>query len=257
MNNKEMLPFGEDWEASSPVPSYAKSANVSQPRSSPEVPRNGAELDAAADLSNRLIPELSREQLKLRNPVLLANEQQGVRSVLVTGAGQGVGVTSVATTLALGLSLDQKKEVLLIDANISRPHLHNILSLTPSDDLTGSAGFLDMSVVSGIPNLHVMSSGNVLRGVTFSMKRFIAVLPALREAFDFMIIDAPPVSLHFDILMLSLHLDSVVLVAEADRTRFQEVRDAIKELRRTGVNLLGIVLNRQKEDMPRVMQRWL
>jgi Mrp family chromosome partitioning ATPase len=261
MNDKEMLPFGEDWDLPSSVPSYAKSSGVSQPRSSPELPRNGAELGAPADYANRLIPELTREQLKLRNPVLLANEQHGVRSVLVTGVSQGVGVTSVAVTLALGLSLDSKKEILLIDANVGRPHLHNILNLTPSNDLTvapmGGAGFLDMSVVSGIPNLHVMSSGDVLRGATFNMKRFVAVLPALKEAFDFMLIDAPPVSLNFDVLMLSLHLDSVILVAEADRTRFQEVREALKELRRGGTNLLGIVLNRQKEDLPRAIQNWL
>jgi capsular exopolysaccharide synthesis family protein len=261
MNDKEMLPFGEDWDVPSPVPSYAKSASVPSPRTSPEVPRNGAELGAPADYSNRLIPELTREQLKLRNPLLLANEQQGVRSVLVTGASQGVGVTSVAVTLALGLSLDHKKEVLLIDANVGRPHLHNILNLTPSSDLTvaamGGAGFLDMAVVNGIPNLHVLSSGDVLRGATFNLKRFVAVLPALREAFDFMIIDAPPVNLNFDVLMLSLHLDSVILVAEADRTRFQELREALKELRRAGTNLLGIVLNRQKEGLPKAIQNWL
>jgi Mrp family chromosome partitioning ATPase len=146
-----------------------------------------------------------------------------------------------------------------------------------------------------------MSSGDVLRGATFNLKRFAAVLPALREAFDFMIVDAPPVghnfdvlmlSLHldsvilvaeanrtrfqemreafdfmivdappvghnFDVLMLSLHLDSVILVAEANRTHFQEVREALKELKRAGTNLLGIVLNRQKDDMQRAMQNWL
>jgi Mrp family chromosome partitioning ATPase len=185
----------------------------------------------------------------------------GVRSVLITGASQGVGVTSVAVTLALGLSMDHKKEVLLIDANVGRPQLHNLLNLTPSDNLTvapmAGAGFLDMAVVNGIPNLHVMSSGDVLRGATFNLKRFAAVLPALREAFDFMIIDAPPVTHNFDVLMLSLHLDSVILVAEANRTRFQEVREALKELKRAGTNLLGIVLNRQKEDMPRAIQNLL
>ncbi|MCI0692488.1 CpsD/CapB family tyrosine-protein kinase [candidate division KSB1 bacterium] len=261
MNDKEMLPFDANRDSPSSVPSYAKSTGVSQPRPTSEVPRNGAELDTPRDISNRLVPELTREQLRLRNPLLLANEQLGVRSVLITGASQGVGVTSVAITLALGLSMDHKKEVLLIDANVGRPQLHNLLNLTPSNNLTvasmAGAGFLDMAVVNGIPNLHVMSSGDVLRGATFNLKRFAAVLPALREAFDFMIVDASPVSHNFDVLMLSLHLDSVILVAEANRTRFQEVRDALKELKRAGTNLLGIVLNRQKEDMPRAMQNWL
>jgi capsular exopolysaccharide synthesis family protein len=261
MKDKEMLLIGEGWDPPSSVPSFAKSTGVSQPRSSPEVPRNGAELDTPRDFSNRLVPELTREQLKLRQPLLLANEQHGVRSVLITGASQGVGVTSVAVTLALGLSMDHKKEVLLIDANVGRPRLHKLLNLTPSDHLTAApmdgAGFLDIAVVSGIPNLHVMSSGNVPRGVTFNLKRFAAVLPALRDAFDFMIVDAAPVSYNFDVLMLSLHLDSVILVAEANRTRFQEVREALKELKRSGTNLLGVVLNRQKGNVPEMIQNWL
>jgi capsular exopolysaccharide synthesis family protein len=262
MNNKDRLHNGEDARTPSPLSGYAKPSEFSQARSVHEFrSSNGTEIGNVADISGRMIPELSREQHKLSNTVLLAQERQGVRSVLVTGTGEGVGVTSVAATLALGLSADPRKRVLLIDINNRKPKLHKLFDLTNSSDLTVASGdptgFLDMAAVNGISNLRVITANGALHGASFDAKRFVAVLPALKEAFDFMIVDAPPVNLNFDALMLSLHLDSVMLVAEAGRTRFEEVREILKELQRAGANTLGIVLNRQREDLPAALQNLL
>lgn len=253
---KDRLPIGE--EANS-LDQALSPSEVAQPRSTRDVPRNGVEPGAFPEAVERMIPELSGEQLRLRNNLLLARERQGVRSVLVTGTGEGVGVTAVATTLALGLSLDPKKRVLLIDANARRPKLHKLFDLKSSHEMATEdfIGFFDMAVVNGIPNLRVIPIDGVPAGATFEMKRFVAVLPALREAFDFMIIDAPPLVMNFDVLMLSLHLDGVIVVAEADRTRYEEIQEIMKELRRAGSNSLGLVLNRIRSDMPAVLKNWL
>jgi Mrp family chromosome partitioning ATPase len=250
--------FGEEANAHGQTSGFAKTSELSQPRSTREVPRNGAEPGAFSEYSARMIPELSRDQLKLRNNLLIAREQQGVRSVVITGTSEGVGVTAVATTLALGLSLDPRKRVLLIDANSKRPKLHKLFDLKSSHEMAteDTIGFFDMAVVNGIPNLRVIPIDGVPSGASFETKRFVAVLPALREAFDFMIIDAPPLTLNFEVLMLSLHLDGVMLVAEADRTRTEEIQEVMKELRRAGTNTLGLVLNRTSDDLPRVIRNW-
>lgn len=262
MKSKDRLHNDEDAGTPSPLSGYAKPSDFSPTRSVYDFSStNGTEIGKVADLSGRMIPELSREQHKLSNTVLLAQERQGIRSVLVTGTSEGVGVTSVAATLALGLSADSRKRVLLIDINNRKPKLHKLFDLTNSSDLTVASGdptgFLDMAAVNGISNLRVITANGALQGAAFDAKRFIAVLPALKEAFDFMIVDAPPVNLNFDALMLSLHLDSVMLVAEAGRTRFEEVREILKELQRAGANTLGIVLNRQREDLPNALKNLL
>jgi Mrp family chromosome partitioning ATPase len=256
---KDRVPISEEGNSHGEASGYAKSSEVSQPRSTRDVPRNGVEPGGFAEFSPRMIPELSRDQLKLRNNLLLARERQGVRAVLVTGTSEGVGVTAVATTLALGLSLDHKKRVLLIDANAKRPKLHKLFDLKSSLEMATEdmIGFFDIAVVNGIPNLRVIPIDGLPAGAAFDIKRFVAVLPALREAFDFMIIDAPPLTLNFDVLMLSLHLDGVMVVAEADRTRTEEIQEVMKELRRAGMNSLGLVLNRLREDLPGVLKSWL
>ncbi len=252
---KDTLPLSGEFDLHEPAAGFTKSSDLAQPR----LPRNGVDSEPLADVAARMIPELSREQLKLRNNLLLARERQGVRSLVVTGTSEGVGVTAVATTLALGLSLDQKKRVLLIETNSRRPKLHKLFDLKSSHEMATEdiLGFFDMAAVNGIPNLRVMPIEGVPAGSPFDMKRFVAVLPALREAFDFMIIDAPPLALNFDVLMLSLHLDGVMVVAEANRTRVEEIQESLKEVRRAGANFLGLVLNRESNDMPAILKNWL
>jgi Mrp family chromosome partitioning ATPase len=256
---KDRVPVGEEANSHGQTSGYADPLEISSPHSSHDVPRNGADPGNFAEFAARMVPELSRDQLKLRNNLLLARERQGVRSVLVTGTSDGVGVTAVATTLALGLSMDHKKRVLLIEANAKRPKLHKLFDLKSSLEMAteDTIGFFDMAAVNGIPNLRVIPSEGVSSGGTFDTKRFVAVFPALREAFDFIIIDAPPLTMNFDVLMLSLHLDGVMVVAEADRTRAEEIQEVMNELRRAGTNALGLVLNRVRDDLPSALKNWL
>jgi Mrp family chromosome partitioning ATPase len=149
----------------------------------------------------------------------------------------------------------------LVDANVQRPQLHKLFNLKMSEGVTAAsengANFLDMAVVVGAPNMHVMAPINSSRRSALDVRRIIAVLPALHEAFHFVIVDAPPLNLHADVLMLSLHLNGVILVAEAERTRIQEVQKTAQELQRAKAKLLGVVLNRQKDRLPPAIKRFL
>ncbi|MGH7493007.1 MAG: CpsD/CapB family tyrosine-protein kinase [bacterium] len=213
---------------------------------------------SVASAPDRMIPVLSREQLQLRNVILLAHELQSVRSIVVTGVAEGVGATSVAATLALGLSIDQKKQVLLIDANVKQPRLHQLFRLRSSDELTSSSGpGMEMAEVSGLSNLHIIKSTVVTQGLAFDTKRVVAVMPALLEVFDFLIVDSPPIQQNPEILLLSLHLSGVIVVAEAGRTHTQEMHKIARELHGAKANLLGVVLNRQREKVPNLIRKWL
>ena len=81
-------------------------------------------------------------------------------------------------------------------------------------------------------------------------------MPALLEAFDFLIIDAPPVQQNPEILLLSLHLSGIIAVAEAGRTHALEMQKFVWDLHRVKAKLLGVVLNRQKEKMPKLIKKW-
>lgn len=228
-------------------------------RSAREPMPHEEEKRAVQHSGERMIPALSREQLQLRNAVLLAHELHAVRSILVTGASEGTGATAIAATLALGLGLDQKKEILMIDANVQRPQLHKLFRLQRGDSLRSASsgnGAFDMAEVSGMPNLHIIPAGGLANGLMFDTKRFVSVVPALHEAFDFIIVDAPPPAANAEMLLLSMHLNGVIIVAEAGRTMTNEIQTLVHELQRARAKLLGVVLNRQKDQMPAMIKKW-
>ncbi len=228
-------------------------------------PKNGYPVNGAStagnyfQLGNETRPALTPEQFKLRNMLLFAREQKEIRSVLVTGTDKGVGVTSVAADLALGLSWDHRQEVLLIEANLRRPRLRELFRLTSENYgwiLEDGAEYLDV-VVTGMPNLVVIPAGGVSTATTFDAGRLAETMPALREMYDFIIIDAPPVKMNPEFLVLSAHFDGVILVAEAERTRLPALQEAATALDRAEANVLGVVLNREKTCLPAAIENWL
>ncbi len=203
---------------------------------------------------------LTPEQLKLSNALALAHEQQGVRSVLVTSLDEGAGVTSVCVALARGLSWDQKQKVLLLEANLYHPCLQRIFNLTAREEARTSFehyNLLKMAMATGSPNLQVIAVGKGISEIVLEPRRLAAALPALHDSFDFIVIDAPSVSLNPEIVLLSAHVDRVVLVVEEGRTRIQKVETLIAELVRARAELLGIVLNRESKHLPDIVEKWL
>jgi len=148
---------------------------------------------------------------------------------------------------------------LMVDANVQRPQMHKLFRLLRGDGLrsTGTSnGVFDMAEVSGMPNLHVIPAGSLANGLMFDTRRFVSVLPALHEAFDFIIVDAPPLAANAEMLLLSMHLNGVMIVAEAGRTMTTEIQTLAHELQRARAKLLGVVLNRQRDQMPTAMKKW-
>jgi Mrp family chromosome partitioning ATPase len=72
----------------------------------------------------------------------------------------------------------------------------------------------------------------------------------LRQRFDLMLIDSPPVTTSTDGLAISSKVDGVVLVVEAERTRLPVVESARDRIKRSGGNILGIVLNKRRFHIP-------
>lgn len=226
-----------------------------------QISTNGAyDTGISAGATGRAAP-LTREQLKLRSAVLQAQEARGLRSVVVTGISEESGVTSVATALARGMSWDQNKNVLLIDMNFSRPKLDRVFGL-PHDEgmvsrLAHGGNLLDAAVAVEPSNLMVLPMGYGGRSAGFDAKKFVAAIPSFHDNFDFVVVDAPPISRYPDVLMVGAYFDSVALVVEAERTRLPELQVMVDELARSRVKLLGVVLNRERNDLPNWLQSLL
>jgi len=188
----------------------------------------------------------------LRSNIEFFQISKPVRTILITSPSQGNGKTTVATNLALSISQGEQ-EVVLVDADLRRPAVHKALELSKDpglSDLIRNKADID-SVVRPWTNggeLRVITSGNIPPNVTevVGSKRIGSILGDLRERFEIVIVDAPPLIIA-DAYNLASRVDGVILVMEPGQTAEDQAKTIKEQLDRSKAHLLGIVFNRVSE----------
>ena len=173
---------------------------------------------------------------------------EGLKTVLVASAMPRDGKTLTITNLALTLSESYRKRVLVIDADLRRPSLHEVFRLPKTSGLgealrsNSRPHFLELS-----PFLSVLPAGEV-KGDPLSVltsDRFAALLDGCAAVFDWVLLDAPPVGLMPDGKVLARLAKAVVFVIGAGTTPYKLIERAISEIGREAI--VGTVLNRIDE----------
>lgn len=186
---------------------------------------------------------------QLRTNLQFANVTGTAKTVLITSSLPGEGKSTTATNLAISLA-QAGQTVCLIDADLRRPRISEYLGLDRNAGLTtalvGSADVNDLLQPWGEHNLFVLTSGQIppnpseLLGSN-AMKNLIQ---DLEQAFDCIVVDAPPLLPVTDAAVLSQHVGGVVLVVACQRVKSQDLDKSLRALELVDANLLGVVLNK-------------
>jgi capsular exopolysaccharide synthesis family protein len=186
---------------------------------------------------------------QLRTNLQFANVSDKAKTVLITSSLPGEGKSTTATNLAIALA-QAGQSVCLVDADLRRPMISEYLGLDRSAGLTtalvGRADINDLLQPWGDDSLYVLTSGQIppnpseLLG-SADMKELIL---RLEEAFDTVVVDAPPLLPVTDAAVLSQHVGGVVVIVGSQKLRQQDLKKSIGALEMVGSNILGIVLNR-------------
>jgi capsular exopolysaccharide synthesis family protein len=186
---------------------------------------------------------------QLRTNLQFSNVSGRAKTVLVTSSLPGEGKSTTATNLAIALA-QAGQAVCLVDADLRRPMINEYLGLDGSAGLTtalvGAAEVNDLLQPWGEDNFFVLTSGQIppnpseLLG-SDEMKHLVA---RLEQAFDTVIIDAPPLLPVTDAAVLSQHASGIVVVVGAQKIKRQDLEKSLSALEMVGATLLGVVLNR-------------
>lgn len=192
----------------------------------------------------------------MRTGVQIAELENPIRSLLVTSAMPGEGKSFVAANLAVSLALNGNR-VILVDADLRKPELHELFNLPASPGLTDLLFALEDDLekflhASHVESLWLLPSGTKpLRSAELlGTVRVTAVMEQLLDYADIIIYDSPPAVSVTDALVLSPQVDAVVQVVLAGRTRADLALRCKTTLERAGARLLGPVLNKvNKRDL--------
>jgi polysaccharide biosynthesis transport protein len=176
----------------------------------------------------------------------------GARTIVMSSASPGEGKTTVACNLALALA-EIGVKVLLIDADLRRSRLHTVFGL---DNAFGVSSILQStdpvepllseSIKSTISeHLHVLVSGPAVRdvGKTLFAERLPEILATLKQRFEIILIDAPPILQLPDARVLSRMADGVILVVRAGKTTREAAMAAYQSVAEVQGQVLGTILN--------------
>jgi receptor protein-tyrosine kinase len=180
------------------------------------------------------------------------------RILVVTSNEPMEGKTTVVTNLGVTLA-ETHRRVLLIDADLRRPKLHDVFDLCNDwglSDLLSRPDALDSTPVeslarpTAVPNLFVLPSGPGAAGISSLLhsSNLSRLLRHLRTEFDLILIDTAPLTLYSDSRVLGRQSDGVVLVVRANRTSRDDLRNAHQRLVQDGIPVLGTILNDWRID---------
>ena len=172
-----------------------------------------------------------------------------LRTIVFVGAGHGVGTTTTALCTAVGLARHLRAKVMLVEIGLGASALAPLLGLSDGPGLTqvlaGTASSASCVRGCGLEGLAVVTSaGGVAAPGDFASERTRKLFEDLGAGRDFLLIDAPPLVAHPELHPILLHAREAVMVLEAGRTTREEASSLMEILVRSGVDVLGSVLNR-------------
>jgi capsular exopolysaccharide synthesis family protein len=194
--------------------------------------------------------------VKLVQRLLAPQAVDAPRVVVFAGIEHGNGCTHTAVSVAEALAASGDRSVCLVEANFRSPAKSGIFRTNNeqglSDALSRDGLIRSYGKASRSNKLWVMSAGSLATESAnlLTSERLKARCEQLREEFDVVIIDAPPLAHYADAIALGRLADGVVVVIEAESTRRESALSAVENLRNADVKIIGAVLNKRVYPIP-------
>lgn len=175
-------------------------------------------------------------------------DKEGSKVVMITSSLQGEGKSLTALNLAIALGqMDQK--VILIDCDLRRPRMARLMNINAPAGLSNllmDFSLLDVAVVNSEEHgIDMLLAGDIPPNPAelLSSNRMQKLLDKMREKYDYILLDSPPVDLVVDAVALSSKCDGVLFVVRADQSERGAVIHGMEQLEYAGANVLGFVFN--------------
>ena len=199
-------------------------------------------------------PFLAKEAYKaLRTNVMFSLPGGGCKCVGITSAVPSEGKSTTAINLSISLAQIGKR-VLLVDADMRIPSVAGRVKIKGapglSDFLVGEAKIEDAVRNVDEHKIHVLPAGKIPPEPTglLEAKQLEHLFSAVRQIYDFVIVDLPPVNSVPDAVILARYMDGYLMTVREKVTKHKEIVEALKQLKIANANIIGFVANCGDQD---------
>jgi capsular exopolysaccharide synthesis family protein len=200
-------------------------------------------------------PQAEIENQRLKHNLLRIIPEGNIKAILFASCNEGEGSSTVVAQFASALASGGEK-VLLVDANLRSPSLHVAFNVGRENGFTDL--MIGRSILSRViketkvANLSIISSGaphpNPL--ALLESGSLESQLAEMKGKFDWVLFDAPPLVRFMDAIVLSPKVEGVVMVVEAEKTRWEVAESSRQRILRENGKVLGAVLNKRRYPVP-------
>ncbi|WP_412063071.1 GumC family protein [Rubrivirga sp. IMCC45206] len=209
---------------------------------------NGRQVDTHVVSLLNPLSTASESYRALRTNIQFSRPDVVVQTILVTSSNPGEGKSVTSSNLAVVFA-QAGRRVLLVDADLRRPTVHKKLGLPREPGLVQqmfSEDRIDPAQIEQLADdLYVLPAGQLSPNPSelIGSKRMRDLIADMREVFDIVIFDAPPVLAATDAVLLSTQCDATLLIVRAGETKDYELESATTALADVGTQVSGYVLN--------------
>jgi len=202
------------------------------------------------DSSPRRDVQLFEESINgLRTYLTLIESARGRRVLAVTSSISREGKTSLAAQLAVSIASSTGKPTLLIDGDMRSPDIHRIFDVDCgpglADVLSGKCPVEEAIETEFSSRLHLLTAGRLSASPhqLVGGGEFAAMVEKLRDMYEHIIIDTPPILPASEALVMAGAADATILCVRRDFSRVDQVSESVARLTASGVKVAGAVLN--------------
>ena len=196
---------------------------------------------------------ISEQYRAIRTNIEYSNVDQNTKTILVTSSDKNEGKTTTVSNLAVSFA-NLNKKVLIVDCDLRNPSIHkmfklnNIYGLT---DILAKDRAVDKCIQkTELENLYVLTAGATPPNPAeiLSSEKMKNLIEDLKNIYDYIFIDTPPIGLVTDAGVLSSFIDGVVLVVKSESVEKKYLEETKKKLDAVDARILGAILNSYKSE---------
>lgn len=193
---------------------------------------------------------ISEAYRTLRTNIQFSSVDKELKTIVITSAKSKEGKSSVASNLAYSFA-ESGKKVLLIDCDLRKPMVHRIFNISNLKGLTNILiGEKNISEVLSThekrKELYILPSGPLPPNPAelLGSQRMKDFIKTVRDDFDMVIFDTPPIGLVTDSAIISTIVDGTIIVITVGETEIELAQHSVDLLKKVNANIIGVVLNK-------------
>ena len=196
---------------------------------------------------------ISEAYRNIRTGIEFSNLDKDLKIICITSSKKDEGKTTVLSNLGVSFAKIDKK-VLLIDADLRNPSISKMFDTSNAqglmDILLGKRNIQDCVKKTKQENLYILTGGTIPPNPAevLSSKKMSEFIESIKDEYDYIFIDSPPVGVVSDASIISAYSDGVIFVVGANEVDSNLAKIAKERLDNVKANIVGVILNKFKTD---------